>query len=34
LLPSFLKKRKLKMLANIQCESHREKLIHTLKSMQ
>ena len=33
LLPSFLKKRKLKILANIQCESHREKLIHTLKSM-
>lgn len=33
-LPSFLKKNKLKILANIQCESHRERIIHILKNMK
>ena len=32
-LPSFLKKNKLKILANIQCQSHRERIIHILKNM-
>ena len=34
LVPSFLKKNKLKILANIQCESHRERLIYVLKNMK
>ncbi len=33
-LPSFLKKNKLKILANIQCESHRERLIFLLKNLK
>lgn len=34
LLPSFLKKNKLNILANIQCESHRERLLYILKSIK
>ena len=33
-LPSFLKKNKLKILSNIQCESHRERIIHILNNMK
>ena len=33
-LPSFLKKNKLKILAYIQCESHRERLIYILKNLK
>jgi len=33
-LPSFLKRNKFRVLAHIQCESHRERLLQVLKNLQ